>query len=143
MRQLVLDDQLDVVKVLRALRRRTTAIRLQELRPGEHILDDRVPEILLTCHEPTFITIDSDFFKPRLCHSRYCIVYVDVDFRRQQEIPRLLRQLFRHARFKSHAQRMGKIIQLTQAGVSYWEFGATTVQHALFVPAAKKRRRRT
>jgi hypothetical protein len=143
MSQLVLDDQLDVVKVLPGLRRWASTIRLQELRPGEHIFDDRVPEILLTCHEPTFVTIDSDFWKPKLCHSGYCIVYTEIDFRRQQEIPKLLRRLFRHARFKSHAQRMGKVIRLTQSGVSFWESAATTVQHVLFGPAAKKRRRKT
>lgn len=120
MSQLVLDDQLDVLKVLPCLRRWASVLRLQELRPGKHILDDRVPEILLTCHEPTFVTIDPDFWKPKL-----------------------LRQFFRHVRFRSHAQRMGKVIRLTHVGVSYWEIGATTVQHALFGPAPKKRRRKT
>lgn len=143
MSQLVLDDQLDVIKVLPGLRRWASAIRLQALRPGEHILDDRVPEILLSCHEPTFVTIDAGFWKPKLCHSGYCIVYAEVDSRRQQAIPELLRRLFRHPRFKSHALRMGKVIRLTQAGVSYWESGTATVQHALFGPTRKKRRRHT
>lgn len=81
MSQLVLDDQLDVVKLLPRLRNWVTAVRLQSLRPGEHILDDRVPEILLTCHEPTFVTIDADFWKPQLCHERYCIAVIGVDDR--------------------------------------------------------------
>jgi len=46
---LVLDDQLDVLTVLSGLRRWASVLRLQALRPGAHILDDRVPEILLTC----------------------------------------------------------------------------------------------
>jgi hypothetical protein len=45
MSQLVLDDQLDVVEVLPPLLKWITATRLQDLRPGELVLDDRVPEI--------------------------------------------------------------------------------------------------
>jgi hypothetical protein len=49
----------------------TTAVRPQALRPGEQVLDDRVPEILLTLKAPTFITIDQDFWDRRLCHTGY------------------------------------------------------------------------
>ena len=141
MSQLVLDDQLDVLKVLPGLGRGLSATRLQALRPGEHILDDRVPEILLTCHEPTFVTIDSDFWKRQLCHPGYCIVFVEVDFRRQQQVPGLLRKLFRHPGFNSRSQRMGKVIRVRASGVWYWEIGAKAVKQVPFVPAAKRRRR--
>ena len=143
MSQLVLDDQLDIVKVLPGLRTWISSVRLQSLRPGEHILDDRVPEILLTCHEPTLVTIDTDFWTSKLCHSGYCIVYVEIDDRRQREIPKLLRRLFRHPRFRTRAERMGKVIRLTLAGVSYWDIGATTLQHSLFDVVKKKGRRRS
>ena len=141
MSQIVLDDQLDVVKVLPRLRRWVTAVRLQQLRPGQHILDDRVPEILRTCHQPTFVTIDADFWEPALCHPGYCIVYVELDFRRQQELPKLLRRLFRHPAFKSRAQRMGKVIRLNPSGIWYWEVGANAVKHAIFGPEKKRRRK--
>jgi hypothetical protein len=61
MSQLVLDDQLDVQVVVPALEGWITAVRLQNLRPLEHILDDRVPEILRTLKTPTFVTIDHGF----------------------------------------------------------------------------------
>jgi hypothetical protein len=143
MSQIVLDDQLDVVKVLPGLRRWVSAVRLQELRPGQHILDDRVPEILLTCRQPTFATIDADFWKPSLRHLGYCIAFVDVDFRRQQEVPGLLRQLFRHPAFASRAQRMGKVIRLNASGIWYWEVGAPAIKQTTFGLAPKKRRRKT
>lgn len=142
MSQLILDDQLDVLQVLPGLRRWVSAVRLQALRPGQHILDDRVPEILLSCHEPTFVTIDADFWEMSLCHRGYCIVFVEVDFRRQQQIPRLLRKLLRLPAFKSRAQRMGKVIRLNSSGVWYWKVGAHSLRQSHFGPAARKRRRK-
>jgi hypothetical protein len=75
MSQLILDDQLDISEVFFPIRKWITARRLQELRPGELIRDERVPEILRTLKSPTFITIDHGFWNARLCHPDYCIVY--------------------------------------------------------------------
>ncbi len=141
MPRLVLDDQLDVAKILPGLRRWATTARLQELRPGEHILDERVPQILLTCHEPNFITIDSDFWTPKLCHTGYCIIYIEIDDRRQQEIPRLLRRLFRDGRFKSQKQRLGTVIRVSRVGISFWEVGNATIQHVLLGPSKSPKRK--
>ena len=62
MSQLILDDQLSVRKVLTPLQKWITVERLQDLRSGEVILDDRVPEILRTQKNATFVTIDQDFW---------------------------------------------------------------------------------
>jgi hypothetical protein len=58
MSQLVLDDQLDLQIIVPALEGWITSVRLQTLRPAEQILDERVPELLLTLNRPTFVTID-------------------------------------------------------------------------------------
>ena len=76
MSQLVLDDQLDVQIILPALEGWLTAVRLQELRPDEHVLDDRVPEILRTLKTPTFVTIDHGFWNRRLCHCPICLCFL-------------------------------------------------------------------
>lgn len=141
MSRFILDDQLDVVAVLPRLRRWLSCMRLQELRPGQHILDDRVPEILLSCRFPTFVTIDAGFWKRSLCYSGYCIVFVDLDYRRQIEIPGLLRKLLRHPKLKSRAQRMGKVIRLRSSGLSYWEVETDELMLAPFVPTKMKRKR--
>jgi hypothetical protein len=73
--QLILDDQLDIHGVLHPVRRWVTAQLLREVRPDEHVLDDRVPEILLTLKQPAFVTIDQGFWDRRLCHPRYAILY--------------------------------------------------------------------
>ena len=98
MSQLVRDDQLDVQIILPALAGWLTAVRLQELRPDEHVLDDRVPEILRTLSTPTFVTIDHGFWNRRLCHSVFCILYFDLGKDGQEVLPALEVRLRRYAK---------------------------------------------
>jgi hypothetical protein len=100
-----------------------SAVRLQTLRPGEHILDDRVPEILRTLKKPTFVTIDQGFWNRRLCHPGYCILYFEFTTAEQQKLPALLRQLFRLPEFCTRAARMGKVARVEAEIVTYWEAG--------------------
>ena len=123
MSQLVLDDQLDLHVLLPPLEAWITAVRLQSLRPGEHILDNRVPEILRTLKTPTFVTIDQGFWNRRLCHSGYCIVYFEMATPEQTALPALLRRLFRLPEFRSRAARMGKVARVQGKVVTYWEDG--------------------
>ena len=125
MSQLILDDQLDVAEILPSIRKWITARRLRDLRPGELIRDDRVPEILLTLKSPTFITIDRGFRDARLCHPKYCILYFDLRDDQQELIPALLRALLRRAEFRSRANRMGKVVQISTKAITYWQFQGT------------------
>jgi hypothetical protein len=127
MSQLVLDDQLDVQIMVPALEAWITAVRLQHLRPTEHILDDRIPEILRTLKKPTFLTIDHGFWNRRLCHSGYCILYFDLAKDEQQQLPGLLRRLFRLPEFRTRTVRMGKVARVRQETVTYWQAGEKKV----------------
>lgn len=123
MSQVVLDDQLDVQIMLPALENWITAVRLRDLRPSEHILDDRVPEILRTLRMPTFVTTDHGFWNRRLCHSDYCIVYFELLTEEQELLPGLLRRLLRVPEFHTRALRMGKVCRVQDDTVTYWESG--------------------
>jgi hypothetical protein len=127
MSQLVLDDQLDVQVIVPALEAWIPAVRLQDLRPTEHILDDRVPEILRTLKTPTFVTIDHGFWNRRLCHPGYCILYLDLAKDEQERLPGLLRRLFRLPEFRTRAVRMGKVARIRRETVTYWEAGEKKV----------------
>jgi hypothetical protein len=122
MSQLILDDQADALTLVPKLSKWTTVQRLQELRPREHILDDRVPEILLTLSSPTFVTIDDDFWDRRLCNPGYSILFFPLQNKEQKWIPGMLRALFRHKGFATRAERMGKIARVSRKNVVYWEF---------------------
>ena len=121
MSQLVLDDQLDVQVLLPELDSWITSVRLQSLRPGEQILDERVPEILCTLKKPTFITIDHGFWNRRLCHEKYCIVFAELTSSQQHLIPSLLRRLFRLTEFRTRGARMSKVARLDEQNVTFWE----------------------
>jgi hypothetical protein len=121
MSQLVLDDQLDLQKILPPLEEWMTAVRLQDLRPGQHILDDRVPHLLLSLNKPTFVTIDHGFWKRRLCHPGYGILYFALSKEKQERLPPLLRRLFRLAEFRTRTARMGKVARVGISVVTYWE----------------------
>jgi len=121
MSQLVLDDQLDLQKILPPLSGWLTATRLQDLRPGERILDDRVPQLLLTVQKPTFITIDHGFWKRSLCHPEYCILCFALAKDEQAFVGPLLRRLFRMVQFRTRRVRMEKVARVGKTFVTYWE----------------------
>src|ERR1051325_6929266 len=123
MSQIVLDDDIDLDDVVPGLTRWITWTRLQSLRPGQRILDDRVPEILLTLRRPTFVTIDSDLCRREFCHSGYCILWFNLRTEEQHELPNLLRRLFRLPEFASRAARMGKVARVLKQSVTYWDAG--------------------
>ena len=87
MSQFILDEQLAVNEVLGPLQKRLKIGRLVELRPGERILDDRIPEILLTQAKPSFVTLDADFWKADLCHPHYAILYFALPEDHQDQLP--------------------------------------------------------
>ena len=66
---------------------------------------------------PTFFTRDDDFFKPKLCHMRYGLVYLDVE---KSEAALFIRRLFKHTKFNTQAKRMGNVIRVSDAGLACW-----------------------
>src|SRR5258708_6196456 len=112
MSQLILDEQIDLQVVLPSLRRWTSVKPLQDVRPGELVRDDRIPEILLTLAKPTFVTIDHGFWDRRLCHPEYCILYFALRNDQQEFLPRMLRALFKQTGFNTRASRMGKVARI-------------------------------
>ena len=122
MSQLILDDQLDVLELLPRLSKWITARRLQTLRPGELILDDRVPEILGTLKQPSFVTIDEHFWQRHLRNPDYCILYFALRGDQQEQLPSLLRALLRRSEFRTRAARMGKVARVSAAAIDYWQF---------------------
>jgi hypothetical protein len=70
----------------------------------------------------TLFTQDEDFFKPRLCHPAYCLVWLDV---KPGEAAFYLRRFLRHHDFNTHAERMGLVARASREGVHLWRRGQT------------------
>ena len=81
------------------------------------MLDEAIIPLLLGLRHPTFFSRDSDFYKRDLCHNGYCIVHLSVE---KSETALFVRRLLRHPAFKTQARRMGKVIRVSRAGISFW-----------------------
>jgi len=138
MSQVILDDQLFDWEVLIPIARWTTVQRLRNLRPGEVIKDERVPVLLREVPQPTFVTIDMGFWKRELCDARYCILCFPLRNDEQDQIPALLRRLFRLPEFHTKAARMGKIVQVAPTLLRYWQRGDEQLYRRSW-PAAGRR----
>lgn len=79
--------------------------------------DEEIIPLLHQLARPTFLTLDADFFRPTLCHARYCLVFLDVD---QYEAATFIRRTLRHESFDTTAKRMGHILRVAQPGITLW-----------------------
>jgi hypothetical protein len=133
--QIVLDDQLFDLEVLVPLARWITVQRLRDLRPGEVIKDDRVPQLLRQLRQPTFVTIDMGFWDKTLRDPRYCLLCFPLSNDEQFRLPELLRRLFQLPEFHTKAARMGKVVRVGTLQIDYWQPGEQR-SHRLNWPAS-------
>jgi hypothetical protein len=138
MSQLILDDQLNLRKVLAPLQSWITVERLQDLRPGEVILDDRVPEILRAQKQVTFVTIDQDFWDRRWTDPNYAILYFALRNDQQEDLPAMLRALLRRSEFRTRAKRMGKVARVSNPTIEWWQFPRAGLQQVAWQRGARK-----
>ena len=90
------------------------------------LLDEEIIPLLQSLRRPTFFTRDSDFHKRDLCHRAYCLVYLAVE---KSEVALFVRRFLRHPDFKTQANRMGKVIRVSRAGISFWRLHQSTEEH--------------
>lgn len=83
--------------------------------------DTEIIPLLLRLRSPTFFSLDSDFYKRKLCHSRYCLVFVDVD---QYEAATFIRRFLSHSEYKTKNKRKGRVIRISHIGISVWRLHA-------------------
>lgn len=88
--------------------------------------DREIIPLLHQENQPTFFTRDSDFYYPKFCHARYCLVFLDV---RKQEVALFVRRLLRHPDFNTKAKRMSKTIRVSHIGISFWQLHHQSEAH--------------
>ncbi len=122
---LVLDEQLLGRDLDSALARwyRGPVLFITDLRPGTVIKDDVIPVLLRQQHQATFLTInETDFWRKVTIDAHFCVVCFAVPDSHTGEIAMLLRAVFRLSPFRTKAQRMGKVLRVTHATVSYYTY---------------------
>ncbi len=83
--------------------------------------DQEIIPFLHQLKQPTFFTRDNDFYKRQLCHTGYCLVYLDI---RKTEVATFVRRILRHSSLSTKAKRMGKVIRATHIGLIVWNLHA-------------------
>jgi len=96
------------------------------------LTDDDIIPLLLQQNCPTFFTRDDDFYDRRLCHLRYCLVYLAVE---KNTVAEFVQRVLRHPDCTKRAQRLGSVIRVGKAGLSIWRLHAKS---ALSVEWPKK-----
>lgn len=90
------------------------------------IQDDAIIPFLLRRRRSTFFTHDSDFYDRSLCHSRYCLVVLQVS---PAMMALFIRRFLRHPVFDSEAKRMGRVVRLSPTGITVWRGRAAVEEH--------------
>jgi len=82
--------------------------------------DREIIPLLLQLKQPTFFTRDFDFYDRTLCHSRYCLAWLNV---RPDQAAVFIRRFLRHPEFATHHARLGRVVRIHPEGIDSWERG--------------------
>ena len=82
--------------------------------------DENLIPALHRLPQPTFLSLDRDFYRPALAHSGYCLVWLDVRGRLAAEF---IRRFLKHPQFDTQAKRMGHVLRAHALGVHFWRVG--------------------
>ena len=108
-------DQEDLLRAWRIKVRRLTE---EVAYPG--VQDPDILPLLRRLKRPTFFTHDQDFWKRRLAHKAYCLVWLNVY---DGDAALFVRRFLRHPKFSTQTQRMGKVVRVQPTVMRYWELG--------------------
>jgi hypothetical protein len=116
---IVLDENIDTRE-----RQKLDDWRIQTRKIGldlgsKGITDQNVIPLLHRLKTVTYFTADIDYYKPRLCHPRYCVVWLDLDVQRTAEF---IRRFLRHPAFRTWRQRRGTVVRAHPGGLRVWRW---------------------
>ena len=91
--------------------------------------DENLIPVLHKLSQPTFFTLDRDFFRRDWAHANYALVWLDV---RRREAAMFIRRFVRHPEFDTQAKRMGTVARVHDGGVNFWQVGKRYPQSVLW-----------
>lgn len=95
------------------------------------------PDIIPLLHRLkrlTFFTLDWDFFKSRLCHPAYGLVWLNV---RADDAAYFLRRFLKHPRFNTQTRRLGTVVRVHYDGLQFWQLRQLRLQRVEWHPEAE------
>lgn len=86
------------------------------------------PDIIPVLHQlgrVTFFTGDEDFFRRKLCHTAYCLVWLNIH---ADDAALHLRRFLNHPQFKTENRRMGTVARAHHDGIHFWQRNQPALQ---------------
>jgi hypothetical protein len=122
---LVLDENLPAGQrlLLRSWRIRFRAIGREVAFSGAK--DENLIPVLHRLPNPTFFSLDRDFYRRDLAHPGYCLVWLDL---RGSQAAEFIRRFMRHPSFDTQAKRMGGVARVHVGGVLWWRARQRSLQ---------------
>lgn len=118
---IILDENIpqNQVELLRSWGIKARKIGLDVGRQG--IKDENILPLLHRLRTPSFFTRDLGLYDPRLRHTHYCLIVLEVS---DLEVASFARRFLRHPAFHSDAKRMGKVVRVMHTGILIWRMRA-------------------
>ena len=88
--------------------------------------DANIITLLQSLPQPTFFTQDQDFFKRRLCHRRYCLIWLDVH---KDLLALYVRLILKHQRLRNWRLRSATVVRAHSAGLEIWRPNSSRCEH--------------
>ena len=82
--------------------------------------DDNLIPCFHRLPQPTFFSLDRNFYRRDWIHSHYGLVWLNV---RGREAANFIRRFLRHSSFNAQAKRMGIVARVHPDGVQFWQLG--------------------
>ena len=127
---LVLDENLpaDQRRLLRKWRIHFRFVGVDVAASGAE--DENLIPLLHRLPQPTFFTLDRDFYRHDWTHPNYCLAWLDV---RRREAAEFIRLFLRHPMFDTQAKRMGIVARVHAGGVVCWQMGKRSAYSILWL----------
>jgi hypothetical protein len=126
---LVLDENLPASqrRLLRDWRIRFRVVGVEVAVTGTR--DENLIPVLHRLAQPTFFSLDQDFFRSHWAHRSCGLVWLDIVDDRASEF---IRRFIRHPAFDTQAKRMGLVARVHTDGVAYWQVGGRSPQSVVW-----------
>ena len=127
---LVLDENLPEGQRLwlRKWRIRFRAVGIEVAASGTK--DSNLIPVLHRLANPTFFSLDRNFYRPDWAHRGYCLVWLDVRGRQAAEF---IRRFLKHPAFDPQAKRMGTVARVHADGLLYWRVAESAPRSAAWL----------
>jgi hypothetical protein len=82
--------------------------------------ENQIIPLLHSLAQPVLFSSDHGFYRFRLAHQKYSLVYLDVE---EDAVASCIRQFLRHPLFNTKAKRLGKVARVTATEIRFWHVG--------------------